>query len=298
MKRHSNFRLTLFLCFVLFLSFFSLRASAAYSALMLEWNRPMEPFRIVDDVYYVGAENISSFLIKTSDGLILIDSGLPETAPQILANIERLGFKPEDLKFLIVSHGHYDHSGGLNALAKASKAQILAGEDDAAIIERGGLDDPQFGDKYGYPPVKVTRRLNDGDEIGLGGVVLNVFSTPGHTKGALTFTMQAKDNGKPCKVVFAGSVSCPDYKLVENSKYPDIVTDYEHTFKKMKEFPCDVFLAQHGSKFDLAKKSAKARQNPPTSPFVDAEGYKRYLAEAEKQFRELLAEQSKGNSKP
>jgi metallo-beta-lactamase class B len=112
------------------------------------WNQPVEPFRIIGNIYYVGATDITSYLIATPKGHIVIDGGFVETAPMILANIRKLGFKPEDVKILLSSHAHYDHAGGLAELKRASGATFYASRGDLPQHARGGLDDPQFGNRF------------------------------------------------------------------------------------------------------------------------------------------------------
>jgi metallo-beta-lactamase class B len=257
-----------------------------------EMNAPVEPFRIIGNVYYVGAADITSFLITTPDGHFLLDGGFAETVPHITANINRLGFKVEDVKFLLNSQSHYDHAGGLAELKKLSRAQMIASEGDREGLENGGRNDFEFGDSLSYMPVKVDRTVKDVEEIELGGVRMRAVITPGHTRGCTTWIMTVTEDGKSYNVVFVGSASIPGYKLVGNEKYPNIITDYETTFAKMKQLDADVFLGSHGQFFDLTGKSEKLRAGSSPNPFIDPEGYKRYVAEAEKVFREKLAAES------
>src|SRR4030095_16436626 len=151
------------------------------------WNQPVKPYRIIGNVWYVGASGVTSFMITTSKGHILIDGGLAETAPQIKQNVAQLGFKLTDVKILLNSHAHYDHAGGLAELKELTGAKLMATEADAALLARGGKDDFQWGDKYLYKPVKADRLLRDGDPVELGGVTLTALLTPGHTRGSTTW---------------------------------------------------------------------------------------------------------------
>ena len=253
-----------------------------------EWNRPVEPFRIVEGLYYVGASDLSSFLFTTSEGHLLLDGGMPETAEQILANVRKLGFRPEDVKLLLNSHAHADHAGGLAALAKATGATLVASEADAIQLERGGLGDFGFGDSLPFPPVAVGRRIADGERLALGGVTLTAQLTPGHTKGCTTWT--ARLGG--FDALFSCSVSVPGHRLVGNEAWPGIVEAYEATFRRLERLPCELFLAPHGWDFDLAGKRARATMGGGSvSPFVDREGCKAYLNEAERAFRAELERQ-------
>ena len=269
------------------------KASGQADEASRSWNQPVKPFRIIGNIYYVGASDITSFLITTPEGHILLDSGFAETVPQIKQNIAALGFRLEDVKILINSHAHYDHAAGLAELKELTKAKLLASEADAALLADGGKGDPNFGDRFFYAPVKADRILRDGEQVKLGGAILTAHLTPGHTKGCTTWTMKVSDNGKNYNVVFVGSVSAPGYKLIDNVKYPNIVADYKQTFRRMKKLPSDVFLGSHGRFFELQKKIELLAQNPNQNPFIDPNGYKDYLKRSEKEFQAQLKEQQK-----
>jgi len=255
------------------------------------WNQPVKPFRIAGNLYYVGASDLASFLIVTPQGHILLDSGLVETVPQIQHNVSQLGFRLEDVKVLLNTHAHYDHAGGLALLKRLTGATLMASEADAALLAAGGKGDPNFGDKLAYEPVKADRILRDGDKVELGGVTMTAHLTPGHTKGNTTWTMTVTEGTKSYNVVVAGSTSTPGYKLVDNPNYPEIVADYQRTFQILKTLPCDIFLGPHGNFFDLTKKSKLIEQGEKQNPFIDPDGYKRYIEENEKAFQTELERQ-------
>ncbi|HZH30546.1 MAG TPA: subclass B3 metallo-beta-lactamase [Pyrinomonadaceae bacterium] len=259
------------------------------------WNQPVKPFRIIGNIYYVGASDVTSYLIATPKGHILLDSGFAETVPQIKRNIAALGFRLEDVKILINSHAHYDHAGGLAELKELTRATLLASEADASLLANGGKDDPNFGDRYAYAPVKVDQTLRDGEVVKLGDTILTAHLTPGHTKGCTTWTTKVSDNGKTYKVVFVGSTSAPGYRLIDNVKHPNIVADYTQTFRRMKKLSPDVFLASHGMFFGLQKKMELFARQPKQNPFVDPKGYKDFVKQTEKQFRAQLSDQQKTN---
>src|ERR1044071_2913120 len=144
-------------------------------------NPPVEPFRIAGNLYYLGGSDVTSFLITTPSGHIVIDGGYEEMAPAILANIARLGFHPEGVRILLNSHAHFDHAGGLAALKRATGAQFIASRGDAPLLRRGGHDDPQFRDRFHFPPIVPDRIVDDGDTVTLGGTTLIARVTPGHT---------------------------------------------------------------------------------------------------------------------
>ncbi|HJU55226.1 MAG TPA: subclass B3 metallo-beta-lactamase [Pyrinomonadaceae bacterium] len=252
------------------------------------WNQPIEPYRVIGNVYYVGASDITSFLIVTPAGHILLDGGFAETVPLIKRNVERLGFRLEDIKILLNSQAHYDHAGGLAQLKQETGAQLAASEADAALLAAGGRGDFHFGDRLPYEPVKADRLLRDGDQVRLGGVTMTARLTPGHTRGCTTWTMRVKEGRKHYDVVFVGSTTVPGYKLVGNSQYPEIVADYARTFRVMKRLPCDVFLASHGNFYSMREKAELLAQGKRPNPFIDGLGYKRFIAETEKAFREQL----------
>jgi metallo-beta-lactamase class B len=256
-------------------------------------NQPVKPFRIIGNIYYVGASDVTSYLIVTPQGNILLDSGFVETVPQIKQNIAQLGFRIEDVKVLINGHAHSDHAGGLALLKRTTGAKLMATEPDAALLAAGGKGDFAFGDQFLYQPVKADRILHDGDEVELGGVKMVAHLTPGHTKGNTTWTMKVKEGGKDYNVVFAGSTTAPGYKLVNNAKYPTIADDYARTFRVLKSLPCDVFLAPHGSFFSLKEKSKLLAEGKEPNPFIDPNGYKTFLEETEIEFKRVLAFQSR-----
>src|ERR1051325_2868937 len=256
------------------------------------WNQPVKPFRIIGNIYYVGASDVTSYLIVTPKGHILLDSGFVETVPQIQQNIAQLGFKLRDVKILINSHAHYDHAGGLAKLKQLTGARLIVSAADAKLLAAGGKGDFAFGDKFTYPPVRADRLIGDWDEITLGGVKLVAHLTPGHTKGNTTWTTKVQDGGKEYNIVFAGSTSAPGYTLVDNAKYPMIAEDYLLTFWRMRALPCDVFLAPHGMFFSLKEKSQLLAEGKQPNPFIDPEGYKTYLKESEAEFRDKLDKQA------
>lgn len=260
------------------------------------WNQPVKPYRIIGNIWYVGASGVTSFLITTSKGHVLLDSGLPETAPLIRQNVGRLGFKLTDIKILINSHAHFDHAGGLAELKELTGAKMMATEADASLLERGGKDDFQWGDKYAYKPVKADRVLRDGDQVELGEVRLTARLTPGHTKGSTTWTMKVKEDGNQYDVVFSTSVSAPGYNLVNNDKYPNIVDDYRRTFQLLKSLPCDVFLGPHAEFFSMKEKMARMEQGTKPNPFIDPAGYREYVVNGEREFQKIVEAQSQKKS--
>jgi metallo-beta-lactamase class B len=253
-------------------------------------NQPVAPFRILGNLHYVGASDVTAFLISTSGGLILIDGGFVETAPQIRDNIARLGFKPSDVKIILNSHAHYDHAGGLAQLKAWTGARLLASAGDAPLLEAGGRADPLFGDTLPFPPVKVDHLLRDGEAVTLGDTTMVAHLTPGHTRGCTTWTARIAEGGRSYDVVFVCSTSVlAGYRLVDHPTYPGIADDYARTFATLAALPCDVFLGAHASFFDGAEKARRRREGAAPNPFVDPRGYRAYLAGSEAAYRERLA---------
>ena len=255
------------------------------------WNQPVQPYKVIGNVYYVGATEVSSFLIVTSQGLILIDSGFLETVPLIKQNVAQLGFRFEDIKILLNSHAHMDHAGGLARLKEMTGAKLMVSEADAALLARGGKNDPNFGDRFLFEPVKADRILRDGDTVQLGDVTMTARLTPGHTAGCTTWTMKVREGSKTYDVVVIGSTTIPGYKLIGNTGYPNIVADYESSFRLLKTLPCDVFLAPHGSFYSMLEKMKRLSANPRENPFIDKHALSQFVDRTERDFRAELKRQ-------
>jgi metallo-beta-lactamase class B len=252
------------------------------------WNQPVRPFRIVGNLYYVGATEIASFLITTPQGHFLLDGGFVETAPQIERNIAQLGFKIEDVKILLNSHAHCDHAGGLAELKRKTGAKLIASGPDAELLKRGGHGDFRFGDTLTFPPVEVDQIIGDGESIQIGDQELTAYLTPGHTKGNTTWTAKINDRTKSYDVVFVGSPNTLDYRFVEKESYPGIAADFEKTFAVLKKLHCDIFLSDHGSFFSFEQKRERLARGETPNPFIDPDGYKRFVSEKEKEFQQKL----------
>jgi len=262
-----------------------------------EWMEPFPPHRIVGNVYYVGSKGLASYLVTTPQGHILINSNLESSAPQIKESIEKLGFKFNDVKILLISHAHWDHDAGSASIKQLTGAKYMVMEADVPVVESGGKADFQYGNVASnlYPPAKVDRVLHDGEEVKLGDAVLVAHLTPGHTKGCTTWTLKAQENGKSYAVVIVGSPNVnPGYKLVNNTAYPQIAQDYERMFRVLKSLPCDIFLGAHGAYYDMEEKFARVKKSG-ANPFIDPEGYKNFVTAKEQEFRSELEKQQAGN---
>jgi len=256
-------------------------AIAALTALPLgaqtndEWTRPFAPFRIVGNIYWVGSYDLSSYLITTAAGNILINTGIGDTAQQIKKNVEQLGFTMSDTKILTATHGHFDHVAGLAELKTMTGARVLIADQDRSLLETGGKTDFAFGNSPSaqFPPVQVDGTFKEGDTLSLGGTTLTVHRHAGHTRGATSFTTTVVESGKTYRVgiVNMGSVN-PGVRLVNRPSYPGIADDYAKTFLVQKDLRLDIFLASHASQFGLHEKHAPGDAYNPER-FVDPKGY-------------------------
>jgi metallo-beta-lactamase class B len=254
------------------------------------WNEPFEGFRITGNLYFVGTRGLSSFLFVTPQGHILIDSGLEETVPLIIANIEKLGFKPTDVKILLSSHAHYDHVGGQAEMKRRTGAQVMAVGEDARALE-SGTDNSALGGP-GWKPVKVDRVLKDGDTVSLGGVALTAHLTPGHTKGCTTWTTRLQEESRTYQALFIGGVSINEgVRLVGNTRHPLIIDDYARTFRVLRELGPDFWFAQHPNMFQMEPKAKRLRAGEKANPFLDRAGYEAFIRRAEESYLKQLAEE-------
>lgn len=286
-----------FLAFLLLLVPFL--AAAQRDEMSRSMNQPVEPFRIAGNLYYVGASDVTSFLLTTPEGHILLDGGFEQTVPIIQANVKKLGFRLEDVKILLNSHAHLDHAGGLAGLRKLSGAQLLASAEDAVLLAAGGKGDFRYGDELPYPPVRPDRVIKDGETVTLGGTTLTAHLTPGHTKGCTTWTAKVEEGGKPLDVVFLCSLSInPGVSLTDSPKYPRIAEDYRRTFQVLESLPVDVFLHSHGQFFRMTEKAERARKGETPNPFIDPAGYRAHLRQVKEKFDTQYAVESRASAGP
>ncbi len=283
-------------------------ADLPFAAERIAWNKPLKPFHVIGNIYYVGPAGVSSFLIVTPKGDILTDGALPESAPLIEKNIRALGFKLSDVKIILNSHAHFDHSGGLARLKRDTGASLYAGTPDVPVLESGHI---AFGPaaRVDAPPVHVDHPVQDGETVSLGGVTLTAHITPGHTQGCTTWTYEVPPPAfagsragyahlpriageeHPLTVMFFCSISVAGNPLVGNAAYPNIVSDYRASFARLAKMKADIFFAPHGVQFGLAAKLAKMKTGAP-NPFVDPAEKDRFLAAARADFDKELAKET------
>jgi len=249
------------------------------------------PLRIIGNVYYVGDNDLASYLIVTPRGNILINTGYEYSVPEIRSRIGMLGFKFADTKILLVTHAHSDHAAGEAAVKHLTGAKMLAMQEEVELLETGGKTDYLFGNSGWFPPVKVDRALKDGEKIEFGGTTITAYLHPGHTKGSTSYAIEVTEGGETYHVLIANLGNINDGTvLLHNPKYPKIVEDYSRTFAAQKQLPCDVFLTSHAGQFGLLR---KWRPGDPYDPkrFVDPEGYQRAVERSENAYLHQLQEE-------
>lgn len=268
-------------------------AMAASAENPSSWARPAEPFEMFDGVYFVGSEGLAAYLFVTGDGLILLDVGMPENAGLVAASIGELGFEVDDVRYLLNSHAHFDHSGGLARIKAESRAELLASAGDRYALEHGVYPGWESRHDLDFPPVDVDRVIDDGDIVSLGGVTLTAHLTPGHSPGCTSWSFTARHRGQEHRALVFCSASVALNRLAPAPQYPGIVDDYRATFRRMKGMDVDVWLAPHAEQFDLAEKRARMDRSE-THPFVDPKEKDRRMAAFEAAFEAALARQQRG----
>jgi metallo-beta-lactamase class B len=268
-------------------------APSPWAASNPTWVEEVEPFRIVDNVYFVGTRGLSSFLVTTPEGHFLIDGGLPENAAVIAENIRKLGFKLGDLEYLLNSHAHFDHSGGLAELKRRSGAMMVASEGDRSALEGGFYLGSEADKNLSAPPVEVDRTIADGEALVLGGVALTARLTPGHTRGCTSWTMTA--GGR--EILFFCSATVAANRLVDPPQYDGIVEDYRATFERTRDWRPDILLANHPEFFGMDERRARQKSGDADA-FVDRDAFPALMKKLETAFEQALAEQSAAAANP
>lgn len=249
------------------------------------WNIPQEPFRVFGNTYYVGTAQLSSILIATDDGLVLIDGALPQSAPLIADSVRALGFRVADIRLILNSHIHHDHAGGLHALQRASGARVAASAPAAAALAVGhaGEDDPQFGyvsDAITYEPVTEVEIVEDGQTLTVGGVDFTAHMTPGHTPGGTTWTWRSCEAERCLDIVYADSLSAVSDDRFRFTDGPSRVDAFRASIGTVAELPCDVLMSPHPRFFRMEEKLAAREADPSANPFVETGACAAYAAAA------------------
>jgi metallo-beta-lactamase class B len=250
---------------------------------------PAEPFRIAGNFYYVGATDVSAFLVTGPEGHVVLDAGYPTTATLIMASIAKLGFKITDVKVLLNSEAHPDHGGGLKVLQQASGAQLWASDASADILESSGDDrDGMLPVRallwigiFGYPAPRVDHRFKDGDTVRLGPLALTAHVTAGHTRGCTSWSFPVRDGDRVLNVVSACDLGIPGF-----AQYPEQGADLQRSFRVLRDLPVDIWVTNHARQWGRYRKFvASATAKNPVDPFIDPEGYRGFIDKAEADFR-------------
>ena len=264
-----------------------------------EWNQPHEPFCIFGNTYYVGVAGLSSVLVVSNAGLILVDGDLPQSVPLIDANIRKLGFRTEDIKLLVNGHTHYDHAGGLSALQRFTGARVLTGRAGVRALEQGRptADDPQAGfDDNHFPPVANVHGVADGEVVRVGDVAITAHATPGHTPGGTTWSWRSCKGTHCLDVVYVDSVSpvaAPGYRFSGDATHASIVERFRRSITAISQLPCDILISAHPSVGDLDGKLKRRAAGGP-DPFIDAGACRALAADAMKALDARVADEVGG----
>jgi metallo-beta-lactamase class B len=263
-----------------------------------DWNAPQTPFRIYGNTWYVGTHGISAVLITSPAGHILIDVGSPEAPAQVAAHIRQLGFKVEDIRYILNTHAHIDHAGGIAAMQKLSGAAVLAGAAGERVLRSGqpSSSDPQYANSTPIAAVARTRAVHDGDVITLGPIAVTAHATPGHTEGGFSWTWRAVDHGATASIVYADSlnaITAGSFRYSGNTVYPNARRDIEQSIAKVAGFDCDILVSAHPEGSDLWQR--KDRQaSLGNRAFIDPHACQAYAEKARATLQTTLAEEAKG----
>ena len=253
------------------------------------WTRPVKPFRIVGNIYYVGTEGIAAYLVTSGHRAVLLDATLAENAPLIERNIQALGFRLKDVKIILNSHAHFDHAGGIARLRHDTGAQFYASAGDRWALEHGEHDSDTDYPRGRFPAVPVDHVVRDGDLVALGNVRLKATLTPGHTKGCTTWSTKVIDSRRVLNVVFPCSLSVAGNILVGNKLYPGIAQDYPKSFATLDAMKADVVLTNHPEFADVLGREKRALAGDKNA-FVDPGQLHRLVADARTDFDTALAQ--------
>lgn len=254
-----------------------------------EWTKPFPAFHVIGPLYGVGTYDLSSFLITSDEGHILINTGMEDSTEMIRENIESLGFNLDDVKILLTQQSHIDHTAALAEIKTLTGAEMWATPKDARVLEDGGLSDPHFKGSLPFEPIEVDRIIKDGDVITLGDIALTVHEHPGHTEGSSSYTMVVTEGGRDYNVVIANMGTINDGKrLVVDPTYPGVRDDFARTYRLQKAMDVEVWVAAHGSQYGLHDKWQPGQAYDPET-FVDPEGFLAEVNRLETIYREQVA---------
>jgi metallo-beta-lactamase class B len=298
-----SFNITRLIWFILLISPFSMNVSAQVSTELGigvgspdNDNSPRDPDQLIDNIWWVGHSKVGAFLITTSEGHFLMDTTSTEEAHDVIENVVKAGFHLRDIKYIINTHSHAEHIGGLAAFQRLlPHAKIVTTRETAEMVASGDAD--EMGNPK-FEPVKVDAFIADNEALTLGGETMVAHHTPGHTKGVTTWSMKVMDKGKEYDVVFMAGMGTPNDEggpgLLNNELYPEIASDFEKSFKLLRSLPCDVFMTYRALSISLDAKVAKLKQGGnQVNPFVDSESCQAYIDLYENRYTKQLAEEKR-----
>jgi metallo-beta-lactamase class B len=253
-----------------------------------EWTRPAPPVRIHANTYEVGTCGISSILIVGDQGDVLIDGGPEEAADLIAENIRRLGYRIEDIRFILHSHEHFDHVGGIAKLQRLSGAMVISSVPAKKVLETGtpSADDPQSGTLKPFPPASVGRTIVDGQEVRLGNLMLTAMATPGHTPGALSWRWVSCDGGVCRTIVYADSLSPVSNPAYRFSDHPAYLAAYRASIARIAASPCEILITPHPSASRMPERFALGK------PLLDENACRNYATTLTKSLDERFAKEA------
>ena len=272
----------------------SVLTASLVTARAADWYAPQEPFAVYGNTWYVGTGGISAVLITSPAGHILIDVGAPKALPQIVEHIRKLGFKVEDIRYILNSHAHHDHAAGIAELQKLSGATVLASPASLDVISSGQPDktDPQFPDLVPQTPVTKIRVIHNGEVVRLGPIALTAHFTPGHTKGGTSWTWQSTENRRMANMVYADSLyalSGNGVRFSDNLGYPNAKAAVEGSIATVESLKCDVLVAAHPELSGLWERKAKQPVHG-NAAFIDQDACRNYAAKARAWLARTLAD--------
>ena len=252
------------------------------------WNKPAPPVRIHNNTYLVGTCGISSVLITGDQGDILIDGGPEDAATLIADNIRALGFRLRDIRYILTSHEHFDHAGGIAKLQELTGASVITSAPAARVIASGNpaQDDPQFGVVKNFPAARVGRIVGDGEEVRLGNLMLTAIATPGHTAGALSWRWESCGGGVCRTIVYADSLNPVSSDSYRFSDHPAYLAAFRASIAKIAASRCEILLTPHPAASDMPKRLAAGQ------PLLDPDGCRNYAAQITRKLDERLAKEA------
>jgi len=263
-----------------------------------DWNRPLEPFRLFGNTYYVGTAGLSALLVTSDAGHVLLDGGLTQSAPIIDRNIRALGFRTEDVRVILASHEHYDHVGGIAALQRLSGATVLMSAPGVRALAGGGPlpEDPQFGmgvKENAFPPVARTRAVADREVVTVGPLTITAHLTPGHTPGGTSWTWRSCEGERCLAIVYVDSltpISADGFRFTGGAGQPDITPILRATIARIEQLPCDIIVSTHPGATSLSQR-LKHRESGGTDAFVNPDGCRTYAATARINLERRIAQE-------